>query len=163
MRGGRILTLMDTPVLDSVEHFMPLPFEPQRRREERRGGDIAHSLAQAAVVAYLWAHRQRWDILVLPEVALAGGRLPVPDIAVIKGEPNDAAPYLCIEITSPDDDATVLERRIEEYLEFGASFVWVIDPVARIASIHSADASVLVPDGWLRAEEIEVPLAGIFL
>jgi Uma2 family endonuclease len=154
---------MDTSVLDSVEHYMPPTFQHDRYREERRGGGIPHSLVQAGIVAYLWARRHRWGILVLPEIALAGGRLPVPDIGVIRGEANlETAPYLCIEIVSPDEDQTVLERRIEEYLEFGASFVWVIDPVARLASIHSADASVLVPDGWLRAEDIEVPLAEIF-
>jgi len=154
---------MDTSVLDSVEHFMPPNFQPHRHREERRGGEIAHSLVQAATIAYLWARRERWGILVLPELALAGGMLPVPDIGVMKGAPNaEAAPFLCIEITSAEDDATVLERRIEEYLDGGTSFVWVIDPIARVASIHSADASVLVPDGWLRAEEIEVPLAEIF-
>jgi Uma2 family endonuclease len=155
--------MMDTSVLDSAEHFMPPNFQPERYREERRGGDIPHSLVQAGIVAYLWARRHRWEILVLPEIALAGGRLSVPDIGVIKGEPNlDRAPYLCIEIVAPDEDQTVLERRIEEYLDFGASFVWVIDPIARMASIHSADASVVVPDGWLRAEDIEVPLAEIF-
>ena len=157
---------MDTPVLDSVEHFMPPNFEPERYREERRGGEIPHSLTQAALVAYLWARRERWGILVLPEVTLGAGRLPVPDIGVLKGSLEDAtlhtAPFLCIEIVSPGDDATVLERRIEEYLEHGASFVWVIDPIARVAGIHSTDASVLVPDGWLRAEEIEVPLDEIF-
>ena len=142
---------------------MPPTFDPPRYREERRGGDVAHALALAGVVAYLWAQRHRRGIRVLPEVALADGHLPVPDIAVTQGEATLAqAPYLCIEILSPGDDPTVLERRIEEYLQFGASFVWVIDPVARAASIHSAEASVVVPDGWLRAEEIEVPLAEIF-
>jgi len=142
---------------------MPPNFQAPRHREERCGGGIPHSLVQAAIIAYLWARRERWGILVLPELALAGGMLPVPDIGVIKGETTtETAPFLCIEITSPQDDVTELDRRIEEYLQFGASFVWVIDPVARVASIHSTDAGVLVPDGWLRAEEIEVPLAEIF-
>ena len=150
---------MDKSVLDSVEHFMPPVFHPERYREERRGGEIAHSLVQAGLVAYLWARRSRWGILVLPEVTLAAGRLPVPDVAVMRGEPNlQTAPYLCIEILSPGDDLTLLERRVEEFLDFGASFVWVIDPLTRAAWIHSADASVQVPDGWLRAEDIEVPL-----
>lgn len=154
---------MDTPVLDSVEHFMPLVFNPDHYREERRGGDVPHSLVQAGVVAYLWARRERWGIQVLPEVTLAAGRLPVPDIGVVRGEwGQESAPFLCVEILSPSEDATVLDRRIEEYLEFGASFVWVIDPQTREAWIHSAEASVRVPDGWLRAEEIEVPLAEIF-
>lgn len=154
---------MDTPVLDSVEHYMPPTFHPDRYREERRGGEIPHSLVQAGLVAYLWARRHRWEILVLPEIALAAGRLPVPDIGVAKADtPLDQAPYLCIEVVSPGDDPTVLDRRIEEYLEFGASFVWVIDPMTRAAWIHSAEASVQVPDGWLRAEEIEVPLSEIF-
>ena len=154
---------MDTPVLDSVEHFMPPNFQPDRYREERRGGEIPHSLVQAGIVAYLWARRHRWGIMVLPELGLADGRLPVPDIAVVKGDPApERAPYLCIEIVSPDEDQTVLERRIEEYLDFGASFVWVVDPIARVASIYTADSAVIVPDGWLRAEDIEVPLAEIF-
>lgn len=154
---------MDTPVLDSVEHYMPLVFNPEPYREERRGGDVAHSLVQAGVVAYLWARRERWGIQVLPEVTLAAGRLPVPDVGVVRGEwgPN-SAPFLCIEILSPEDDPTALDRRIEEYLEFGAAFVWVIDPRLRVAWIHSAEATVQVPDGWLRAEEVEVPLAEIF-
>ncbi len=154
---------MDTSVLDSVEHYMPLTFNPGQYREERRGGEILHSLVQASLVAYLWNRRQRWDIRVLPEVALADGRLPIPDIAVAKrGDTLDQAPYLCIEITSPGDDPTDLDRRVQEYLDFGASFVWVIEPFVRIAWIYSAEAVVQVPDGWLRAEDIEVPLAEIF-
>ncbi|MBY0502824.1 MAG: Uma2 family endonuclease [Bryobacteraceae bacterium] len=132
---------MDTPVLASVEH----------------------SLTQAALIAYLWPRRERWDVLVLPNMTLAEGRLPSPDIGVAKaGASLDQAPFLCIEIVSPGDDAKTLERRIDAYLESGASFVWVLDPEAQVASIHSAEASVLVPDGWLRAEEIEVPLDEIF-
>jgi len=46
-------------------------------------------------------------------------------------------PFLCIEILSPSDRLTEMQDRIDDYLSFGARYVWVIDPQTRRAYIST--------------------------
>ncbi|MGH9612834.1 MAG: Uma2 family endonuclease [Bryobacteraceae bacterium] len=58
----------------------------------------------------------------------------IPDVCVTPGEPPEdiftAAPFLCVEILSPDDSAVELRIKIDEYLAFGVSCVWIVDPIS---------------------------------
>jgi hypothetical protein len=58
-------------------------------------------------------------------------RYRIPDLCVTFGEPDDdiftAPPSLYIEILSPDDAAIEVREKIDEYLDFGVSYVWVIN------------------------------------
>jgi len=42
-------------------------------------------------------------------------------------------PLLCIEILSPDDRATDLQDKIDDYLTMGVGAIWVINPRLRKA------------------------------
>lgn len=57
-----------------------------------------------------------------------------------------------------------MQVKIEDYLRFGVSYVWVIDPQTRKARIYTLDTIREVRDGILRTEspEITVPLSEIF-
>ena len=50
--------------------------------------------------------------------------------------------------------------KIDDYLRFGVSYVWVVDPQTRKAWIYTPDVIREVRDGMLRTEnpEIAVPL-----
>jgi hypothetical protein len=62
----------------------------------------------------------------------------VPDVCVVTerpdGEPGHRivthSPYFCIEILSPEDKAVETLEKVREYLRFGVTWVWVIDPVS---------------------------------
>lgn len=57
-----------------------------------------------------------------------------------------------------------MQSRIDDYLEFGVSYVWVIDANNRRAWVHTTDGSREVKDGILRTEnpELIVNLPEIF-
>lgn len=70
-------------------------------------------------------------------VQVAPARYGIPDITVttlrIRGPVLQDPPFLCIEILSPEDRAARLEEKIDDYLKFGVTYVWVIDPRQRRA------------------------------
>ena len=73
-------------------------------------------------------------------------------------------PFLCIEVLSPEDRASRIERKIADYLKFGVRYIWVIDPRTREAFIHTGKGMHAVEDGVLRTSDpdIAVPLSDIF-
>ena len=73
-------------------------------------------------------------------------------------------PLLCVEILSPDDRVQNLQRKIDDYLEFGVPSVWVIDPDSRRAWVYAAEGVTEVKDGLLRARglDLALPLAELF-
>jgi Uma2 family endonuclease len=103
---------------------------------------------------------------VWPEQRIRTQRTParyrVPDLCVTQAEPSEdiftEPPFLCVEILSPDDAAVELLAKIREYLAFGVTYVWIIDPETGTGEIHTADRVERVEDGRFRAGEIEVQL-----
>ena len=45
------------------------------------------------------------------------------------------APDLCVEILSPDETASELQEKIDDFLAAGTSLIWVIDPERRTARV----------------------------
>jgi Uma2 family endonuclease len=52
------------------------------------------------------------------------------------------APDIAIEVLSPADRPGRVKRKIETYLEFGATLVLVLDPQRRRVSLHRTDGTV---------------------
>ena len=71
---------------------------------------------------------------------------------------------LCIEILSPDDTTSRMLERMHDYLKFGVSHVWVLDPRTKRAYDYTAAGMREVKDGVLRTDDpqITVPLAELF-
>lgn len=65
-------------------------------------------------------------------------------------------PDLAAEVVSPNDFATEVAEKVEEYLAAGVSLVWVIDPEVKTVVIHRADRSVskLYSDDELTGEDV---------
>jgi Uma2 family endonuclease len=57
-----------------------------------------------------------------------------------------------------------MRRKIDEYLAFGMSYVWLVDPEERRADVYTPLGFYEAKDGLLRTEDpaIEVPLADLF-
>lgn len=138
--------------------------------EERKLGEKSHSGLQTEFIVYLSTRRKKWGIRVWPEqrVQTRPTRFRIPDICVTLGEPDEeifrSAPFLCIEIMSSEDRIGRMELRIQEYLDMGVAFVWLVDPFKRTAWIYSEAGKKLVTDGVLRtaSPDIEVPLDELF-
>ena len=138
---------------------------------ERNMGEYDHSKLQAVLIIWFGRHLNEWNIDVLPEqrVQVAHDRFRIPDICIVsRDQPIEQIithpPLICIEILSKDDSLRSLQARVDDYLNFGVSNIWILDPVSRHAYIcdrtgfHEPQSHVLeVPQ-----TPISIPLDGLF-
>jgi Uma2 family endonuclease len=165
---------MATTHLVSVEEYLHSSFEPDAEYVEgrivhRSVPQKPHSKVQthlAAIFCQL-APPMGYEPWVEQRVRtkLDPTRYRVPDLCLTAGEPAEdiftEPPFLCIEILSPDDSAAELRVKINEYLDFGVPYVWVIDPISFTGEIHTPEAIERVRDGRFRAGNIEVDISRI--
>jgi Uma2 family endonuclease len=129
--------------LVSVEEYLSSSYEPDCDYvdgviEERNLGERQHSRLQLALSIYLGIRERQWNVWVLPEQRIRIGprRFRVPDFCIIPRdreieEVPTKPPLVCIEILSPEDRWSRVERRIEDFLAMGVERVWVFDPQER--------------------------------
>ena len=167
---------MATETLVSVEQYLSTAYSPDCDYVdgvvlERNVGELNHSTVQGELYFWFRSRRQELRTCAYTEqrVQVKPTRFRVPDVCVIVGEkPHEQIfthpPFLCVEILSPDDRVSELQQKIDDYLEFGVPYVWVIDPWSRRAWVYTAEGSREIRDGVLRTAnpEIAVPLAEIF-
>ena len=163
---------MPTAQLISAEEYLHTSFEHDAEYVE---GRIAprpvptkpHSKMQRFLLLRLSAAGGALGLEIWPEQRVRTKADPahyrVPDLCVTAGEPNEdvftTPPLLCIEILSPGDSALELRAKIDEYLEFGVPYVWVIDPVACAGEVYTLEGIEKIRDGKFRAGVIEIDLA----
>jgi Uma2 family endonuclease len=99
-------------------------------------------------------------------VQVKATRFRVPDISVLAGPPPGGPilvepPFLCVEILSPSDCMKEMQERIDDYLNFGVRYVWLLHPRSLRAFVYTREAAHEVKDGFLRTDDpdICVPLA----
>lgn len=128
-----------------LAHYLHETWQPDREYVdgeilERSMGEKDHAAWQAALLRVLSGWRQDANVKVFAELRLQIGpaRFRVPDILVIDRNAMDEQiithpPLLCVEILSPEDRIGRMETKVQEYLDFGARAVWLIDPQTRTA------------------------------
>jgi Uma2 family endonuclease len=105
------------------------------------------------------------DTVRAPDVSfVAASRVP-------PGAPKgfvSGAPDLAIEIVSPDDTASQLDLKVQEYLTAGASLVWIVHPATRTITAYRPDgtARVFRSSDRLEGEDaisgFELPVQDVF-
>jgi Uma2 family endonuclease len=127
---------------------------------ERNVGEWDHSRLQMLLSGYLLNREKKWGILVVTEQRVQVKRtcFRVPDIAVLTGgAPSgpiiEEPPLLCIEILSRRDRMAEMQERIDDYLDFGVRFVWLIHPRTRRAFVYTKEGVIEVKDGILRTKD----------
>lgn len=80
------------------------------------------------------------DTVLAPEVAfVAAGRLePIPDAY------PELAPDIAVEVISPSDSRSQVEKKARTWLELGARIVWIVDPKGRSITVHQTGREVRV-------------------
>jgi Uma2 family endonuclease len=140
---------MTTKTLMTVEEYLHTSFEDgdceyvDGEIVEKNIGEYGHADIQGELVFLLRSLRSKPGLETLkamPEVRIRTGpsRYRVPDVAVwLRGETGvripTLAPFLAIEILSPDDRMTRVKIKIEEYLSIGTQWIWLVDPDERKA------------------------------
>jgi len=167
---------VDTKALVSLEEYLHTDYSPDidyvdGELVERNVGEFDHADLQSEIVHYFRSLRRKLKITAVVEqrVQVSATRFRIPDVCVVLQErPTEqifrTPPFIAIEILSPDDRASVLQKKIRDYLAFGVAYVWVIDPRERTAIVHTRAGSQQSQDLILRTEnpEIILPLPEIF-
>ena len=136
---------------------------------ERNLGEYDHADLQMAVSGYFYARRKEWGIRVVPEqrVQVSPTRFRVPDVCVIvdQGRPEQifrTPPLICIEILSKDDRLSEMRERVDDYLNFGVRYVWILDPSRHKAWHCTTDGMREVAELRTENPQTLVPLAELF-
>ncbi len=166
---------MAKATLISVDEYLHTDYQPDCDYvdgivEERNLGENPHSSLQGEFIVALRRYRGILDIRVYPEqrVQTQPTRFRIPDVCVTLGKSDEAIfrrpPFLCVEILSSEDRMSRVEKRLQEYLDMGVSYVWVVDPVRHDAWIYSTSGKLAVIDGMLRTgnPKMEVNLSELF-
>ena len=161
--------------LVSVEEYLSTDYSPDCDYvdgvlEDRNVGEKDHSSLQTALIVHLYPRCKELGMRVFVEqrVQVTPTRYRVVDLCITIGEPDEqiftTAPFLCIEVLSPDDRMSRALGVIADYLAMGVPFVWLINPRKRTAIVYTARESLAVTDGVLRTQNpnLEVPLADLF-
>jgi len=93
----------------------------------------------------------------------------VPDFTIVAGpEPDEPVlttrPLVCVEILSPEDRMSRMQKKIADYLAYGVRYVWILDPQTKQAFTYTNEGMHEAKDGFLRTDNpaIEIPLDQIF-
>src|SRR5262245_27389130 len=125
---------MKTSAPVSVEEYLSSEYSPDvdyvdGELVERNVGEKDHSRLQTLLTAFLANRETEYGIHVFVEqrVQISPRRFRVPDVCVTVGpEPQEqiftTAPFLCIEILSPDDRMSRIQEKIDDYLNFGVQY-----------------------------------------
>jgi Uma2 family endonuclease len=75
--------------------------------------------------------------------------------ARVRGYP-ELAPDLVVEVVSPNDRASEIQTKVEEWLRAGSRLVWVLYPATRTATTYQADgtARLLQADDTVHGEPV---------
>jgi Uma2 family endonuclease len=175
MAKTRYATDMATATGVSVEEYLHTSYDPDCEYVdgevlERNMGEPDHAGLQGLIAWWLLSRRKELGIYVFPEmrVQVAPTRFRVPDIAVttrrVKGRVLREPPVLCIEVLSPEDRASRVQIRIDDYLNFGVSHVWVIDPPKRLAWSYTREERHEAGSVLTTVEpRIELPIPELFV
>ena len=140
---------MSTIAVVALNEYLASGYRPDReyldgQLLERNVGEWDHSKLQARLIVYLSQLSTPEQIHVVPEqrVQVHRSRFRVPDVCVVVGrEPREqiltSPPFLCIEILSRDDRMTEMQERIDDYLQFGVRYVWLLDPRVKRAFVFT--------------------------
>jgi Uma2 family endonuclease len=167
---------MNTRVLMTVEQYRHTQFDGPDQEYvdgevvERNMGELPHARLQGELFHRLRNLADSLGLQVLLEIRIpvSPTRFRVADIAVWRSGPigqriSTVAPFLVVEILSPEDRLVRLQPKIQEYLARGVEWMWVVDPDERRALSYSPanPGGALVDELRTQNPDITIPLADL--
>jgi len=85
------------------------------------------------------------DTVRVPDVAfVTTDRIPAEGIG---DQFWELAPDVVVEVTSPSNSASDMQRRALDYLDAGARLVWVADPATRTVAVYRSRTDIRILEG----------------
>jgi Uma2 family endonuclease len=104
--------------------------------------------------------------LVEQRVQVSATRFRIPDVCLVLGKPTDpiirTPPFICIEVLSKADRLSSMRQRVEDYMRFGVSYVWILDPATHCAYRCVPGGTQEVTELRTESPETLVPLAELW-
>jgi Uma2 family endonuclease len=159
--------------LVSVEEYLASSYEPDCDYvdgviKERNLGEWNHSRLQSVLSRYLGNRERQWKVRVAVElrIRVSATRFRVPDVCVFAAGQEmeqlpSTPPLVCIEILSPEDRWTRVEKRIEDFLTMGVERVWVFDPQERQVFECTQNGRREVLDDLLEAPPVSIRISDL--
>lgn len=158
---------MATSAQISITEYLHSTFEPDAEYvngeiEERNVGEYDHNAVQKAILLWFDQHDKEWRTRSVQEqrTGLRSGNVRLTDVSVFKRDLPIEQVYtrpqlIAIEVLSPEDRQSKVQEKIADYIDFGVTNIWVIDPKKRIGwDCTSGD--------WIRKERFEVAVSAIY-
>ena len=159
-----------TSALMTIDQYLRTSYKPdvdfvEGEIEERNMGERDHSRLQALIVTWFMNREKRFGTFCVVEqrIRVAGSRVRICDVAILSATaPNEAVPrtppIICIEVMSPEDRISRVEKVLADYLAMGVQNIWLIDPIRRAAYFFSQDGLRVATDNILRVAGTEIAL-----
>jgi Uma2 family endonuclease len=168
---------MSVGPLLSVDEYLRTSFHPdcdfiEGEVLERNVGKLRHAYAQTQGAAWFSLRTEipRLQPLIALRMRVGPNRIRIPDVVVSEMPLPDeevftSPPYLCIEVMSPDDTIGAMQDRLDDYLNFGVSNTWVIDPYKHRGWHVTAGGWATASAGIMRTAEgrVSMPLVDVLL
>jgi Uma2 family endonuclease len=168
---------MGVGTLISVDEYLRSSFHPdcdfiEGEVLERNVGKRRHGYAQTEIAAWFVSRRKALRLQPITELRMRVGpnKIRIPDVVVSEmplpeEEVFTSPPYICVEVTSPDDTMASLQDRLDDYLHFGVPNVWVVDPWKHRGWRVTAEGWATAAGGIMRTADgrIAMPLVDVLL
>jgi len=166
---------MGVGTLISLEEYLHTTWRPDRDYVdgevlERNLGKRRHAYAQAEIASWFRMHMLHLKALTELRMRVSTSRIRIPDVVVSElplpeEEVFTSPPYLCVEVMSPEDTIAAMQDRIDDYLQFGVSNIWVIDPWKHRGWTITNEDWATANNGIMRTSDgrVELPLADVLL
>ena len=160
----------------SLEEYLSTSYRPDcdyidGEVRERSLGEWDHANLQTRLAIRFGSREREWNIRVVVEQRVRVGprRYRIPDVCLVtRDHPIEPVlaqpPLICIEVLSKDDTLRAMRERVDDYLDFGVSHVWILDPSTRRAYVCTRRGFAEPESGILEVPgtPIRLPLAELF-
>jgi Uma2 family endonuclease len=148
---------MATTTAVTFEEYLSTSYEPDAEYVdgqilERNVGEYDHNLLQLLLVNWFNLNGKTWNVQAIQEqrTVVKPNQSRIPDVAVFpRDQPIEQVftrPHLiAIEIISPSDRHSEMQKKIQDYIDFGIRHIWYFDPEER-AGWNCSDGN------WTRQE-----------
>jgi Uma2 family endonuclease len=132
--------------------------------EARNAGEKDHAKLQLKVVRLL--DTGSWFVTIETRIRISPTRYRVPDVCVYEHEPEEqvfhAAPRIVVEILSPEDRMSRMQRKIEDYHAIGCPNTWILDPWRRKTYRFDGTSMVEVSDLVTHDSRVSLGITQLF-
>lgn len=127
-----------------MESYLKTVYEPDvdyvdGEFEDRHVGECDHTIAQRAILFWFYLREREWRIRSLQEQRTRVGatKVRLPDVSVFsRSTPSEQVftqpQLIAIEVLSPEDRRSRVDKKIRNYIEFGVPHIRPVDPAKRI-------------------------------